>query len=45
MRYVAALQAADAAAAAGAADLSVLHALLSRLLNDQLAAVVPPPGP
>lgn len=35
--YVAALQSADAAAITGTLDLSVLHALLSRLLDEQLA--------
>lgn len=39
-RYVAALRAADASLAAGALDLSQLHALLTELLNEQLG---PPP--
>ncbi len=38
-RYVAALQAADASSAAGALDLSVLHALLQELLQLQLSEV------
>src|SRR5690606_15364686 len=36
--YVAALKAADAALAAGQLDLGPLHALLTRLLNEQLAS-------
>jgi Fic family protein len=34
--YIAAIKAADASVLAGALDLSVLHALLSRLLADQI---------
>lgn len=37
--YVAALKAADAALLAGNVDLSVMHALLSKLLTEQLASV------
>ncbi len=39
--YVAALKAADASMAAGGLDLSVLHALVSKLLDIQLADVNP----
>jgi hypothetical protein len=39
--YVAALQAADASAAAGQLDLSVLHAMISRLLDEQMASAEP----
>jgi len=43
--YVAALKAADASQAAGTLDLSVLHALLSRLLDQQLASASAEPAP
>ena len=43
--YVAALKAADASAAAGVPDLSVLHAFLTRLINEQLAGATPPSAP
>lgn len=47
--YVTALQAADAAAKAGKQDLTVLHALLSKLIAEQLQGVAPqadqPPAP
>lgn len=41
--YVEALRAADAAYEAGAPDLSVLHALLTRLLQEQLGTAEPAP--
>lgn len=40
--YVQALKAADASQAAGSLDLSVLHAFLSRLLEEQMASANPP---
>ena len=44
--YVAALKVGDTSEAAGQLDLSVLHALISRLLNNQLQSVSPdPPAP
>jgi len=47
--YVTALQAADAAANAGKQDLTVLHALLSKLIEEQLQGAAPqeepPPEP
>ena len=44
-RYVAALKAADASAAAGTFDLSELHALMSDLLQEQLKSSAPPAPP
>jgi hypothetical protein len=41
--YVAALKIGDTSEAAGQLDLSGLHALISRLLNDQLQSVSPDP--
>lgn len=43
--YVAALRAADASLPTGDVDLSQLHGLLSRLLQDQLSGTTPPSGP
>jgi len=42
--YVAALKAADVSVAKGPVDLSVLHALISRLVDEQLKPFAQPPG-
>ena len=43
--YVAALQAADNSVKVGQLDMSVLHALLTRLIQEQLNSVAPQPPP
>jgi fido (protein-threonine AMPylation protein) len=42
--YVAALQSVDASLKAGTLDLTPLHALLTKLLQEQMASVAPIPG-